>query len=70
VELIVTTPRRGRFFRQAGRPFTTGSPVPPPTTADLERFLRIATEYGYWNATPEENAAVGIDVQRVMRHAR
>lgn len=26
----------------------------------LAHFATVAAEYGYWNATPEENAAVGI----------
>jgi hypothetical protein len=30
------------------------------TSEDLARFAEISAKYGYWNATPEENAAVGI----------
>jgi hypothetical protein len=26
----------------------------------LARFAAISAKYGYWNAAPEENAAVGI----------
>ena len=37
----------------------TGAPQ-PVSPEELTRFLRVATAYGYWNATPEENAAVGI----------
>ena len=25
-------------------------------------FLAISDRYGYWNATPEENAAIGVTV--------
>jgi quercetin dioxygenase-like cupin family protein len=50
--LIVSTARIARFFREVGA--AAGSPE-----AEQE-FLRIADRYGYWNATPEENAAVGL----------
>jgi hypothetical protein len=45
--LVVSTAKLGRFFREVA-----GEPLP--------RFLAIAARYGYWNATPEENAAVGL----------
>lgn len=60
VELVVTTPALGRFFQEVGRPVHAGSPLPPPTPEDVERFLRIAAKYRHWVATPAENAAVGI----------
>ena len=59
VNLIITTKRLGRFFQEAGRP-AMGTPQSPPTPEKLERFAAITAQYGYWNATPEENAAVGI----------
>jgi hypothetical protein len=44
---VVTTASIARFFREiAGH--------------GVERFLEVAERYGYWNATPEENAAAGI----------
>jgi quercetin dioxygenase-like cupin family protein len=61
VNLIITTKRLGRFLREAGRP-ATGPPQPPPTHEELARFAAISAEYGYWNATPEENAAIGIQM--------
>lgn len=47
VMLIVSTAKLGRFFREVAG-------------ASLPRFLEVAERYGYWNATPEENAAVGL----------
>ncbi|ORW84686.1 cupin [Mycobacterium sp. IEC1808] len=58
VDLIITTARMGRFFREVGRP--VGSP--PPTAREVARFVEVAGRYGYWLATPDENAAVGITV--------
>jgi quercetin dioxygenase-like cupin family protein len=58
VDLIVTTARMGRFFRAVGRPL----PAAPPTLQELTRFTQLAAEYGYQIGSPEENAAVGIDL--------
>jgi hypothetical protein len=58
ISLIITTKRMGQFFQETGRP-VTGAPQ-PVTPEDLKRFAAVSAKYGYWNATPEENAAVGI----------
>ena len=61
VMLVGSTPRMGRFFREVGTPIAPVAPPPgPPTPETVRRFLEIAERYGYWNATPEENARVGI----------
>jgi hypothetical protein len=31
-----------------------------PSPEAIERFLRVSERCGYWNATPEENAGVGV----------
>jgi hypothetical protein len=36
------------------------APAGPPSAEAIERFLATAERYGYWNATPEENAEVGL----------
>jgi hypothetical protein len=60
VTLITTTKRIGQFFQEVGRPLAdAGEPVTPE---ELARFAAISARYGYWNATPEENAAVGIQM--------
>lgn len=56
VAVVVTTARLGRFFREIGRPLGAG----PPTADAIERFLDTALRYGHWNASPEQNAAIGI----------
>jgi quercetin dioxygenase-like cupin family protein len=59
--IVVTAPSLGRFFREVGTPVVPdGPPPPPPTEEAVRRFLEIAERYGYWNATPEENAEVGL----------
>jgi Cupin domain len=61
VNLIITTKKLGRFFQEAGRA-ATGAPQ-PVRPEDLARFAAICAKYGYWNATPSENAAVGIPLR-------
>jgi quercetin dioxygenase-like cupin family protein len=58
VDLIITTPRMGRYFKEIGRPVG----APPPTAEEVARFVQTALRYGYRLGTPEENAAVGIDL--------
>jgi quercetin dioxygenase-like cupin family protein len=62
VDLIITTTRMGRFFKEIGRP-VIGAPQ-PPTPEDLARFIATAEKYGYQLGTPEENAAVGIQLPK------
>ena len=40
----------------------TGAPQ-PVTPEDLTHFAAVSARFGYWNATPEENVAVGIHVR-------
>jgi quercetin dioxygenase-like cupin family protein len=57
VVLAVGTRKLTRFFVDVGNVLSF-----PPTPKDIAHFLTISAEYGYWNATPEENAAVGIQL--------
>jgi quercetin dioxygenase-like cupin family protein len=60
VDLIVTTARLGRFFAEIGRPVTEA--LQPATPEELANFVGKFATYGYVLGTPEENAAVGIDL--------
>jgi hypothetical protein len=33
-----------------------------PTGEELERFARVAADYGYWLGSPSENAIIGISL--------
>jgi quercetin dioxygenase-like cupin family protein len=63
IELIITNPRLGEWFSEAGRP-VTGEPG-PPTPEDLARLIAVSGKYGYRLGTPDENRAVGIELPRV-----
>jgi mannose-6-phosphate isomerase-like protein (cupin superfamily) len=59
-QLIVTTPRLGRFFREIGRPMSDAGTAPRPE--ELQNFNTTSARYAYWLASPEENAAAGINL--------
>lgn len=62
VNIVMSTPTMGRFFREVGTSVAAGAGHGPPSQEKVERFLAIARRYGYWNASAEENARVGIDL--------
>jgi hypothetical protein len=55
--ICVTTTRMARFLEEISVAVGNSSPEEP-----AERFLRLVKANGYWLASPEENAAVGLDV--------
>ena len=54
--LCVTTMQMGRFIRDIA--VDEGSADPQESA---QHFLRLVEEYRYWLASPEENAAIGLD---------
>ena len=63
VTIIVSTSRIGRFFQEIGVPVVPGTPTQTmPSSQQIQRFLETSARYGYWNASPEENARIGIVV--------
>lgn len=56
--LCVTTTKMAKFLRDISTP--SADPLQPEEQA--QRFLNLVTAHGYWLANPEENAAVGLDV--------
>jgi quercetin dioxygenase-like cupin family protein len=55
--LCVTTMRMARFLRDVA--VDDGSADP---RAGAQRFLKLVQEHGYWLASPEQNAAIGLDI--------
>jgi len=60
VDLVITSTRLGRFFRELARPDV--GLRGPLTPEDLGQLIALSTKYGYILGTPEQNAAVGIDL--------
>ena len=67
VAIIVTTPQLGSFFREIGRPVPReGQPLAAPTREQIQHFLLTSQKYGYWNATAEENAEIGLTIPPIV----
>lgn len=61
ISIVVSTGRMARFFCEIGTPIASAAPPPdPPSEVTIRHFLEVAARYGHWNATPEENAEVGL----------
>lgn len=49
----------------SGRSGPAGTPAPDapaPTGQEPDRMMKLSAERGYWKASPEENAAAGIEL--------
>ncbi|MCA1406516.1 cupin domain-containing protein [Ensifer sp. IC3342] len=61
VMIIVSTDRIGRFFREVGiRVTATLERLGPPPDEMIQHFLEMSARYGYWNASLDENARIGL----------
>jgi uncharacterized RmlC-like cupin family protein len=58
--VVVTTSKLYEFFREVSKPFDPNDRPAPQTPEEVKTFLGIVARYGYWAASPEENAAIGI----------
>jgi quercetin dioxygenase-like cupin family protein len=63
VQLITTTAKLGRFFREVGHPVWPGLAYEAPTAEEVQRFARLASQYGHWLASVEENIRAGIHLE-------
>jgi quercetin dioxygenase-like cupin family protein len=62
INFVFTTSKHGRYFQEIGRPAASRESIRPPTLNEIQHFVKTTALYGYWLATPEENALVGIRV--------
>ena len=49
-------------FPELARPFDPHMPPEPPTPNEMQQLFSTAQKYGYWLASPDENAAIGISL--------
>jgi quercetin dioxygenase-like cupin family protein len=57
---LVTKSRLYALFRELARPFDSNQRPTPPTSEAIQELFAVAAKYGYWLASPEENAAIGL----------
>ena len=58
--VLVTKSQLYTFFRELAKPFDSNHPPTPPTSKETHDLFAVAAKYGYWLASPEENAAIGL----------
>ena len=61
--LLVTTPNIYGFFRALANPFNPDSKPAPLTPAGMERLMALSAKHNCWLASPEENAAIGLNLR-------
>jgi quercetin dioxygenase-like cupin family protein len=59
--LITTTPKLGNALREMSEP-ARGRDLGSHGPQHMERLAEISERYGYWMASPEENAELGISL--------
>ena len=59
---LVTKSELYKFFRELAKPFDAKQRPAPPTPEAMQELFRVAAKYGYWLASPEENAAIGLKI--------
>ena len=60
--VLVTTSKLYKFFSEVSKPFDPNRRPAPPTPEEVRAFLGTVAGYGYWVASPEENAAIGVSL--------
>lgn len=61
--LLVTTSKMYAFFQEISRPFDPSHSGGQPTPEGLQELFRAAVKYGHWMGSPEENAAIGLNLK-------
>jgi quercetin dioxygenase-like cupin family protein len=60
--LLVTTSNIFGFFRALGNPVNPDSKPAALTPADMARLMSLSAKHDCWLASPEENAAIGLNL--------
>jgi quercetin dioxygenase-like cupin family protein len=58
--VIVTTAKMFEFSREITKPFDPDQPAGLPSLETMQELSKTAARYGFWIASPEENAAIGL----------
>ena len=60
--VLVTKPELYAFFRELAKPFDSNQRSMPPIPEEIHELCAVAAKHGYWLASTEENAAIGLAV--------
>jgi len=59
---LVTKSELYSFFRELARSFAPNQPAAAATPETMQQLFEVAAKYGYWLASPAENAAIGLNI--------
>ena len=57
---LVTKSQLYQFFREFAKAFDPNQPPSAPTPEATQQLFEAAAKYGYWLASPAENATIGL----------
>lgn len=60
--VLVSLGQLYRFFRELAEPLDAGAAPPAPSPEVMQKLFGVAARYQYWIGSPEENAAIGIQL--------
>lgn len=59
---LITKSQLYQFFRELAKPFDPNQPPSAPTPEAMQQLFEAAAKYGYWLASPAENATIGLSM--------
>jgi len=59
--VMITLDQLYGFFREVAKPASSQQPA-PPSPEEMQPLFAAAAKYSYWMGSPEENAAIGIQL--------
>ena len=59
--VMITQGQLYGFFREVAKPASGQQPA-PPSPEEMQHLFAVAAKYSYWMGSPEENAAIGIQL--------
>jgi quercetin dioxygenase-like cupin family protein len=62
ITALVTKSDLYRFFREVAKPFDPNRRPAPPTPEVVQELFAASARYGFWMGSPEENAAIGLQL--------
>lgn len=67
ITALVTKSDLYKFFREVAKPVDPNRRPAPPTPDVVRELFAVSARYGFWMGSPEENAAIGLELETAPR---
>ena len=67
ITVLVTKSDLYKFFREVAKPVDPNRRPAPPTPDVVRELFAVSARYGFWMGSPEENAAIGLELETAPR---